>query len=207
MRYWNGGEMVHLPFTPQAVASQADAPKPVNNPMRISPRRPTAVAATEDPLGEVPLQIGSDAILNSSLGEKLLPKMMNYLGIRGERQLGDSRSDDQILIDHFKKNLLHLYNNVSPEYRERARQWYVGANKLSQQAADKYNLTLAQVSGVMAALSPQKDWYMNYDLGIRTIDAYGKIQPTDIFDKKMASAFRRMIKKQQPGPKRRSNSI
>ena len=52
----------------------------------------------------------------------------------------------------------------------------------------------------MAALSPQKDWYMNYDLGIRTLDAYNRIKPTDIFDKKMASAFRRMIKKQNAGP-------
>jgi hypothetical protein len=37
---------------------------------------------------------------------------------------------------------------------------------------------------------------MNYDLGIRTIEAYNTIQPTDVFDKKMATAFRRMIKKQ-----------
>ena len=143
------------------------------------------------------LQIGSNAILNSTLGPKLMPKVMKYLGVRGERQLGDNRSDDQIFIDHLKKNLLHLYNSVSPEYRERARQWYVGANKLSQQAADTYNMTLAQVSGVMAALSPQKDWYMNYDLGIRTIDALGKIQPDDVFNKDMAKAYRRMIKAQK----------
>ena len=169
----------------------------VNNPMRISPRRPTAKGATEDPLGEVPLQIGADAIINSPLGDKLLPKVMNYLGVRGERQLGDSRSDEQIFIDHIKKNLLFLYNSVTPEYRERAKQWYVGANKLSQQAADQYGLTLAQVAGVMAALSPQKDWYMNYDLGIKTIDALSKIQPSDVFNKDMAKAYRRMIKAQE----------
>ena len=105
---------------------------------------------------------------------------MNYLGIKGERQQGDNRTDDQIFVDHIKNNLLHLYNSVSPEYRERARQWYVGANRLSQQAADKYGLTLIRLL-CDAALSPQKDWYMNYDLGIRTIDAYNQIQPTDIF--------------------------
>ncbi|MBH96793.1 MAG: hypothetical protein CMD87_06000 [Gammaproteobacteria bacterium] len=173
-----------------------------NDPMRISPRRPTAVRATEDALAGEPLQIGSDAILNSDLGGKLLPKVMNYLGIKGERQKGDNRPDDQIFVDHIKNNLLHLYKSVSPEYRERARQWYVGANRLSQQAADKYGLALHQVAGVMASLSPQKDWYMNYDLGIRTLDAYNQIKPTDIFDKKMASAFRRMIKKQNPLPQK-----
>ena len=111
------------------IVAEDRAATPVNNPMRISPRRPTAAGATEDFMGDVPLQIGADAILNSGLGEKLMPKVMKYLGIRGERQLGDSRSDEQILIDHFKKNLLHLYNSVTPEYRERAKQWYVGANK------------------------------------------------------------------------------
>ena len=173
--------------------------------MRISPRRPTAVSATEDPMSDTPLQIGSDAILNSTLGPKLMPKVMNYLGVRGERQLGDNRTDEQIFIDHLKKNLLHLYNSVSPEYRERARQWYVGANRLSQQAADTYNMTLAQVAGVMAALSPQKDWYMNYDLGIRTIDALGKIQPDDVFNKDMAKAYRRMIKAQQTAGGRKTS--
>ena len=68
-------------------------------------------------------------------------------------------------------------------------------NRLSQQAADTYNMTLAQVAGVMAALSPQKDWYMNYDLGIRTIDALGKIQPDDVFNKTWQKPI--MIKAQQ----------
>ena len=176
-----------------------------NDPMRISPRRPTAVGATENPL-EQSLQIGTDAILNSSLGEKLMPKVMNYLGIKGGRSKGDNRTDEQVFIDHIKDNLLHLYNSVSPEYRARAKQWYVGANRLSQQAADKYGLALHQVAGVMASLSPQKDWYMNYDLGIRTIDAYTKIKPTDLFTKEMATAFRRMIKKQNPAPRKVLNS-
>ena len=115
VRYWNGGEMVQGPFIPQAVASQASAPivaegraaaQTINNPMRISPRRPTAVSATEDPMSDTPLQIGSDAIPNSTLGPKLMPKVMNYLGVKGERQLGDNRTDEQIFIDHLKKNLL-----------------------------------------------------------------------------------------------------
>ena len=38
---------------------------------------------------------------------------------------------------------------------------------------------------------------MNYDLGIRTIDALGKIQPDDVFNKDMAKAYRRMIKAQK----------
>ena len=81
--------------------------------MRISPRRPTAVRATEDALAGEPLQIGSDAILNSDLVGKLLPKVMNYLGVKGERQQSDNRTDDQIFIDHIKNNLLHLYNSVT----------------------------------------------------------------------------------------------
>ena len=172
----------------------------INDPMRISPRRPTAKGATENPLTE-DLQISSADILNSpNMVENLLPRLMSYVGVRGSRVVGDTRTPERIFIDHVKGNLLHLYNSVTPEYRERARQWYVGANKLSQQAADKHNIPLHQVAGVMAALSPQKDWFMNYDLGMRTIDNYFSIPTDAVFDKPMAKAFRRMIKKQNPKP-------
>ena len=70
-----------------------------------------------------------------------------------------------------------------------------GANRLSQETADNYGLSLPQVAGVMAALSPQQDWYMNYDIGIRVIDTFLNRQ-NDVFDTEMENAFLRMIEKQ-----------
>ena len=99
--------------------------------------------------------------------------------------------------------IFDIYNSVSPEYRERARQWYVGANKLSQSLADQYDLSLETVAGVMASLSPQKDWYMNYDLGVRTINVFMNEQDT-VFDDAMRDAFVQMI--ENPKAKRSEKS-
>ena len=63
----------YLPFDTSQIS-------PVNDPMRISPRRPTAVGATEDAMGDVPLQIGSDAILNSRLGREAYAKSYEISG-------------------------------------------------------------------------------------------------------------------------------
>ena len=46
---------------------------------------------------------------------------------------------------------------------------------------------------------------MNYDLGIIPIDALGKIQPDDVFNKDMAKAYRRMIKAQQTAGGRKTH--
>ena len=131
----------------------------------------------------------------------MLKRLIAYEGQKGFRRDNKGRPADQHFKDFVKSNLLYLYNSVSPEYRERARQWYVGANRLSQEAADNYGLSLAQVSGVMAALSPQQDWYMNYDIGIRVIDTFLNRQ-NDVFDTEMENAFLRMIEK-QGNPKQR----
>lgn len=91
-------------------------------------------------------------------------------------------------VEFYKSNLLSLYNSLSPEYRERAKQWYVGANKLSQEAADRYGVTLEQVAGVMSALSPQMDWYKNYDLGIKLLEMHTNAQD-EVFTQEMLDAL------------------
>ena len=175
----------------------------VNDPMRISPRKPTGANATEDALAE-DLQIDAASLLNSPrLGDKVRGIVDGYVGLQGSRREGDTRPPEARFIEHVKSNLLHLYNAVSPEYRERAKQWYVGANKLSSEAATRFDLTLPQVSGVMAALSPQKDWYMNYDLGVRTIDVFINAQD-QVFSPEMAKAMRQMIKAQKSAEQRKT---
>jgi hypothetical protein len=165
-----------------------------NDPMRVSTRLPTAKSAFENPLGDDKLQVNMDAIRATPGGllQKMLKRLNAYEGAKGFRRDNKGAPADQQFKDFVKSNLLWLYNSVSPEYRARAKQWYVGANKLSQAAADQYGLSLPQVSGVMAALSPQQDWYMNYDIGIRVIDTFVNKQD-EVFSPEMVTAFRQMM--------------
>ena len=73
-------------------------------------------------------------------------------------------------IELAKGNLLFLHDQFDDTVREYAKRWYDGANVIAQDIASKYGITLEQASGVIAALSPQKDWFMNIDLAYRVVD-------------------------------------
>jgi hypothetical protein len=64
-------------------------------------------------------------------------------------------------------NLVWLHNLVPVDTRQRSKLWYDGANRIARSMSRKYELTPAQSSGILAALSPQKDWFMNVSLGER----------------------------------------
>ena len=49
--------------------------------------------------------------------------------------------------------------------------WYTEAYKLSCELAQKYNTQTERVAGVIAALSPMKNWNMNIRLQISTFTA------------------------------------
>ena len=77
-------------------------------------------------------------------------------------------------IEVAKGNLLFLHDQFDDTVREYAKRWYDGANVIAQDIASKYNITLEQASGIIAALSPQKDWFMNIDLAYRVVDIIQK---------------------------------
>lgn len=60
-------------------------------------------------------------------------------------------------------NLLYLYDNYE-EYRDRAKEWYNGANRIARELASQHGLEDYQAAAALAALSPQKDWDMNVQL-------------------------------------------
>ena len=83
-----------------------------------------------------------------------------------------------------KSNLRWLHDSVDKDVRDISKLWYDGANKISNDLANEYGYTTEQVSGVMAVLSPQMDWFRNLSLGERVIDIY-KNNQNSLFDEKM----------------------
>jgi hypothetical protein len=69
-------------------------------------------------------------------------------------------------------NLVWLYDKMPPAVRERAKLWYDGANRIASGWAREFHLDERQVAGVLAVLSPQKDWFMNVSLAERLIRIY-----------------------------------
>lgn len=59
------------------------------------------------------------------------------------------------------QNILNVYDQATPEERDYWGRWYHDASGTVQQMADRHNLPLTTVAGVVAVLSPGNKWWMN----------------------------------------------
>jgi hypothetical protein len=145
-------------------------------PAVVSTRLPTAVKATEDPLAQR-LVIDLEAskrdpeAFNHNVG--LITQYPNFASKarNPERQAED-------FINSVKDNLIFLHDQVPEATRQRSKLWYDGARNITDRFAVDYGVPDQAVAGVMAVLSPQKDWFMNVSLGQRVLDIVTKQQTT-----------------------------
>jgi hypothetical protein len=94
----------------------------------------------------------------------------------------------EAFINHVADNLKWLWNQIPEAVRERSKDWYVGGNRLVNDLANQYGLKPSQVAGVIAGMSPQKDWYSNLDLAQRLLETI-KTHGDHVAGKEMARAF------------------
>ncbi len=154
------------------------------NPNRISTRLPTAKGATEDPIAQ-PLQIGLDEVAaDPVVFEHNVGIVKNYPNMTEAEAALPPAEASEAFIEHAKNNLLWVFDKVPEQTRERSKKWYDGARAITDKWSKKYNLPDSSIAGVLAALSPQKDWYMNVSLGERVLDIMTNQQDT-MFTKEM----------------------
>ncbi len=72
----------------------------------------------------------------------------------------------------FTRNLLACYSRANPWHLERGLTWYSTANGIAKGMAAKYGCTLEQACGVLAALSPGRQWELNIVDAEEFIKAY-----------------------------------
>jgi len=164
-------------------------------PYKVSTRNPTAVNASENPLTS-DLVIGLEAI-------EADPKMLHSHAFALQEYPGvkrTSRSPKVIaekFIDHVVDNLLWLYDQVAPEVRERSRLWYDGARRIVDRWSEEFGSPRIKgvnprekqgIAAALAALSPQKDWFMNVDLARRILDVM-TFKKREKFDSAMVDKY------------------
>lgn len=119
---------------------------------------PTAKARKVDPAKEIVLSSFEDYMENSpdAFNKNMDMIRRTYNNYRPSADLRTNRKRADAFIEHLKNNLVWLHDQYPEKYRKRAKKWYVGANKVASEFADRYALTMPQTAGVIAALSPQK---------------------------------------------------
>ncbi len=134
----------------------------------VSTRLPTAVKATEDPLASN-LIVDFEAIKKDPEAFKHnMGLVQQYPNFVSKARNPEKRAED--FIAEVKDNLLYLYDKVPDQTRQRSKLWYDGARNIVDDWTGKYGANDNAISGVLAVLSPQKDWYMNVSLGERVLD-------------------------------------
>jgi hypothetical protein len=142
----------------------------------VSTRLPTAVKATENPL--------TDRLVIDLKASKSDPEAFNhnvglikqYPNFASKARNPERQAED--FIEGVKDNLIFLHDQVPDATRQRSKLWYDGARTITDKFAGEYNVPDQAVAGVMAVLSPQKDWFMNVSLGQRVLDIMSKQQTT-----------------------------
>jgi len=136
---------------------------------RISTRQPGGANPDADPLSGA-LTIGQSDIERAGT----LGKNMEFIARQpGYEWLRDLPPDEAATLynDFQKENIRFVMDKLPPEFQNRAKLWYVGANRFSEELASRYGVPRASMSGVIAALSPQMDWFKNASLAERVADA------------------------------------
>ena len=138
--------------------------------MRVSPRLPTSEKSTEDPMGDQRLQPDlANAMRDPKQFEKninLMSQYPNFVGLEGTPE-----QKAEAMVQQMVDNLMFLYNGWRPEFRERSKLWYVGGNRIATRWAQRFGVMPQQVAGIIAATSPQKDWFQNVSIAERILEA------------------------------------
>jgi len=136
----------------------------------ISTRRPTAVKATESPDSEY-LRIDLETARRDPRSfEHNVGVVTGYPNYRPRQGVTSPNGRAEAFIEDIEGNLLFLHDAVDPAIRTRSSKWYDGTSVIVDRFGEAYpGLSRRQYSGVIAALSPQKDWFMNASLAERVI--------------------------------------
>jgi hypothetical protein len=121
----------------------------------------------------------------------------NYPIVKGVKQFGEIKTVEEaqevydIFVKQISDNLKYLLSEYKLEFRDIATLWYDGANIIAQDFSNKYGVSEEQAAGIIASLSPQKDWYQNVRLAEMVMMAF-KENPT--FTREMINKQKAVIK-------------
>ena len=162
-----------------------------DSPLIVSTRVPWAVDAPHAP-DATPLFTDLSVVKRDP---ELLKKFADRIRTYPQLTHAEQAMNDEGVVDAFinrgAKNLDWLWGEMErahPGTTARAQKWYEGANRLAQETAQQAGVSLEAAGAAHAALSPQKDWYVNAELAKRVMEGWKDFQTSnpvftqDVFD-------------------------
>jgi hypothetical protein len=161
-------------------------------PTDFSTSKPGGEKAITDPQMELTFADYESAQKDKTFFDNVIEKTRKVVGL--DVPAKDSKEAAEQMIERMVANIRFLLNKVPEEYRDRAKRWYEGGNKIATTWAERYGIPKQATAGVMAVLSPQMDWFTNVTLAERVLDAvYG--HANERWSKKMTAIAKKIVSK------------
>lgn len=68
------------------------------------------------------------------------------------------------------QNLLAIFDSLTDDFKAKAKDWYIGANRTANFLSNKYGVSLEQSSAILAVFSPKREWFNNIADAERFLD-------------------------------------
>ena len=163
---------------PATVEQQTD--EMLDTSRRVDTRLPTDPKGGEvDLVGSGTLITDTEALMkgNSKMAENFAMMTQSYPGLRNLWS-EDVTETAQNIVSRMTDNIVSLYDmSVRLGIAKDSANWYRGANRIALGLADRFGLEDTKTAGVLAALSPGKDWFQNVAMGERLIKHNAELGP------------------------------
>jgi len=159
-------------------ATAKDAAGQTEEMLDIDRRVDTRLPTTPEEKGGDAGQIGTGTMVsdtealmrgNSAMAQNFAMMAENYPGLRNLWS-EDVTQTAQNVISRMTDNIVSLYDMSDRlGIAKDSANWYRGANRIALGLSDRFGISDTKTAGVLAALSPGKDWYQNVGMGERII--------------------------------------
>ena len=139
---------------------------------RVDTRIPTSKESPDfEQAGDGELVSDGDAMMsaNTNMGSNFAMMAEYYPGMKNlwSDDVAETRAN---VTQRMTDNIVSLYDmSAKLGIAGESKQWYKGANRIALGLSQRFNVTDTKAAGVLAALSPQKNWFENVALAERLI--------------------------------------
>ena len=178
-----GSDMPRTPYSqpqkvPATVAEQTENMLDIDR--RVDTRLPTSEKSPDFArMGEGELVSDGDAMFsaNTNMAENFAMMAEYYPGMKNlwSDDVAETRAN---VTEQMTGNIVSLYDmsdrlGIAGE----SKQWYKGANRIALGLSSRFGVQDTKAAGVLAALSPQKNWFENVALAERLIKHHTELGP------------------------------
>ena len=147
---------------------------------RVDTRLPTSNKSPDfERIGEGELVSDGDAMFsaNKNMSENFAMMADNYPGMKNlwSDDVAETRAN---VTEQMTGNIVSLYDMSDRlGIADESKQWYRGANRIALGLSSRFGVPDTKSAGVLAALSPQKNWFENVALAERIIKHHTELGP------------------------------